>query len=47
MSGIFEKYSGAGFSETQNKEPEKAILVSVVLDDADLMDTDSSLDELE
>ena len=47
MSGIFEKFPGASTVETQNKEPEKAILVSVVLDDSDLMDTDSSLDELE
>ena len=47
MSGIFEKFPGATTSETQNQEPEKAILVSIVLDDSDLMDTDSSLDELE
>ena len=33
--------------ETDNKKPEKAILVSVVLEDGDPMDTDSSLDELE
>ena len=33
--------------ETQDTEPERAILVSVVLDDRDLMDTDASLDELE
>ncbi len=33
--------------ETENTNPERAILVSVVLDDSDPMDTDSSLDELE
>ncbi len=32
---------------TENTDPEKAILVSVVLDDGDPMDTTSSLDELE
>lgn len=33
--------------ETENANPERAILVSVVLDDNDPMDTTSSLDELE
>ncbi len=47
MSGIFEKFNENTGFETQNTKPEKAILVSVVLDDSDLMDTDSSLDELE
>ncbi|MBR3838014.1 MAG: GTPase HflX [Clostridia bacterium] len=33
--------------ETEDAAPERAILVSVVLDDGDPLDTDSSLDELE
>ncbi len=33
--------------ETESTKPEKAILVSVVLEDGDPMDTESSLDELE
>ena len=44
---MFEKVPAPGAEKTENDQPEKAILVSVVLDDRDLMDTDSSLDELE
>ncbi len=44
---MFDKIPTPTSVPTENSEPEKAILVSVVLSDNDLMDTDSSLDELE
>lgn len=44
---MFDEISLPDSSETARQSPEKAILVSVVLNDGDLMDTDSSLDELE
>ncbi len=44
---MFDRMKTPVTVETQDLRPEKAILVSVVLDDGDLMDTDSSLDELE
>ncbi|MBR2616211.1 MAG: GTPase HflX [Clostridia bacterium] len=44
---IFDEIKTPDGFETENKCPEKAILVSVVLEDGDLMDPDSSLDELE
>ncbi len=44
---MFDKISSPQGFPTENSEPEKAILVSVVFDDSDLMDTSSSLDELE
>jgi len=42
-----EKENQSKTIETENTEPESAILVSVVLNDNDPMDTESSLDELE
>ena len=44
---MFDKIQTPTTVETGSNEPEKAILVSVVLEDGDLMDPDSSLDELE
>ncbi len=44
---MFDSIQKPTTQPTENLAPEKAILVSVVLDDHDLMDTDSSLDELE
>lgn len=44
---MFDQVKQPSTIETANLNPEKAILVSVVLDDGDPMDTDSSLDELE
>ncbi len=43
---IFESEKNKGY-QTEDTRPEKGILVSVVLDQNDPMDTDSSLDELE
>ena len=44
---MFDKVPTEKTVPTEDQTPEKAILVSVVLDDGDLMDTDASLDELE
>jgi len=44
---MFDRVKPPSTKKTKICDPEKAILVSVVLDDKDLMDTDSSLDELE
>ncbi len=45
-NNIFDRSPIQGY-ETENKSPEKAILVSVVWGEEDLMDPNSSLDELE